>query len=41
MKVNGDDVSVSRGGFTLKTLEDGQDIDLQITINAEAFNKAL
>ena len=41
MKVNGEDVSVSRGGFTLQTLEDGQDIDLQITINAEAFNKAL
>ena len=41
MTINGEDVSVSRGGFTLPTLEAGQDIDLQITINADEFNNAL
>ena len=41
MTVNGEDVSLSRGGFTLSTLEAGQDFDLQITINADYFNNAL
>ena len=41
MTVNGEDVSVSRGGFTLPTLEAGQDLELQISINADEFNNAL
>lgn len=41
MTVNGEDVSVSRGSFTLPTLEAGQDLELQISINADEFNNAL
>jgi len=41
MTVNEEEFSLSRGGFTLPNLEAGQDVDLQITINAEHFNKAL
>ncbi len=39
--INGEAVNLSRGGFELPALEPGQDLDLQITINADEFNNAL
>tara|TARA_B100000676_G_scaffold310180_1_gene375922 strand:+ start:9014 stop:9952 length:939 start_codon:yes stop_codon:yes gene_type:complete len=39
--INGASQEISRGGFELPALEAGEDLNLEIVINADAFNNAL